>query len=86
MLRATNTGITSAIGHDGRVLAELPWFTRGVLEVAIAGRRGETPYLRFGDAIALAAAIVLFAAAVAGGRNIGRSRSTAQSYTAARYR
>jgi apolipoprotein N-acyltransferase len=68
MLRATNTGITSVIGHDGRVLAELPWFTRGVLEVTIAGRRGETPYLRFGDAIPLAAAIVLFAAAVAGGR------------------
>ena len=65
MLRATNTGITSAIGHDGRVLAELPWFTRGVLEVAIAGRRGETPYLRFGDAVALAAALVLLALAIA---------------------
>jgi apolipoprotein N-acyltransferase len=69
MLRATNTGITSAIGHDGRVLAELPWFTRGVLEVAIAGRRGETPYLRFGDAIALAAALALLALAIARGRS-----------------
>lgn len=78
MLRATNTGITSAIGHDGRVLAELPWFTRGVLEVAIAGRRGETPYLRFGDAIPLAAAIVLFAAAIAGSRgSVRRSRRQA---------
>ena len=65
MLRATNTGITSAIGHDGRVIAELPWFTRGVLEVAIAGRRGETPYVRFGDAIALAVASALLALAAA---------------------
>ena len=68
MLRATNTGITSAIGHDGRVLAELPWFTRGVLEVAISGRRGATPYLRFGDTIPLATGIVLLAAAIAGDR------------------
>lgn len=70
MLRATNTGITSAIGHDGRVVAELPWFTQGVLEVAIAGRRGETPYLRFGDAIPLATALVLLVAAVAAGRSL----------------
>ena len=44
MLRATNTGITSAIGHDGREIARLPWFTRGILEVEIAGRQGVTPY------------------------------------------
>jgi len=78
MLRATNTGITSAIGHDGRVLAELPWFTQGVLEVAITGRLGETPYLRFGDTIPLAVAIVLFVASVAGGgRLAGRGWRTA---------
>jgi apolipoprotein N-acyltransferase len=64
MLRSTNTGITSAIGHDGRVIAELPWFTRGILEVWVAGRRGETPYLRYGDAIPLAASILLFAVAL----------------------
>jgi apolipoprotein N-acyltransferase len=68
MLRATNTGITSAITHDGRVLSDLPWFTRGVLEVTIAGRRGETPYLRYGDAIALAIAAAVAAAAIAAGR------------------
>ncbi len=50
LLRATNTGITSAIGHDGREIARLPWFTRGILEVEIAGRQGATPYVRWGDA------------------------------------
>jgi apolipoprotein N-acyltransferase len=64
MLRATNTGITSAIAHDGRVLAELPWFVRGILEIEVAGRTGETPYLRFGDWPVLVLALALFALAV----------------------
>ena len=68
MLRATNTGITSAIGHDGRVIAELPWFTRAILEVEIAGRTGETLYLRHGDAIPLACASLLLVAAIAARR------------------
>jgi apolipoprotein N-acyltransferase len=53
MLRATNTGITSAFAHDGSVIAQLPWFTRGTLELTIAGRAGSTPYLRYGDTPAL---------------------------------
>jgi apolipoprotein N-acyltransferase len=59
MLRATNTGITSAIGHDGRELARLPWFTTGILEVEVAGRTGATPYLRFGDVPALVLSLLL---------------------------
>lgn len=70
MLRATNTGITSAIAHDGRVLAELPWFVRGILEIEIAGRTGETPYLRFGDwPVVILSLALLVAAALAGRRN-----------------
>jgi apolipoprotein N-acyltransferase len=63
MLRATNTGITSAIAHDGRVLAELPWFVRDILEIEIAGRVGETPYLRFGDWPVLVLALAVFVVA-----------------------
>ena len=62
MLRATNTGITSAIGEDGREIARLPWFTTGVLEVAVTGRSGETPYLRAGDLAVLALCAVLIVA------------------------
>jgi apolipoprotein N-acyltransferase len=65
MLRATNTGITSIIDHHGVERARLPWFTRGVLEGSIAGRVGATPYVRFGDAIALGAALLVIAIAVA---------------------
>ena len=64
MLRATNTGITSAIGHDGLVLIELPWFTQGLLEIDIAGRTGDTPYMRMGDALVLALALLLLVAAI----------------------
>jgi apolipoprotein N-acyltransferase len=59
MLRATNTGITSAIAHDGRTLAVLPWFTSGILEVDIAGRTGDTPYLVVADWPAVALSLLL---------------------------
>jgi len=64
MLRATNTGITSAIAHDGREIARLPWFTRGILEVEVTGRQGVTPYVRFGDWPAAVLAVLLWALAV----------------------
>jgi apolipoprotein N-acyltransferase len=64
MLRATNTGITSIIDHHGVERARLPWFTRGVLEGSIAGRIGATPYVRFGDAIALGASLFVIAIAL----------------------
>lgn len=64
MLRATNTGITSIIDHHGVERARLPWFTRGILEGSIAGRVGATPYVRYGDAIALTAALALIVGAV----------------------
>jgi apolipoprotein N-acyltransferase len=68
LLRATNTGITSAIGHDGREFARLPWFTRGILEVEMTGREGATPYVRWGDAPAVALAVALLLAAYAARR------------------
>jgi apolipoprotein N-acyltransferase len=64
MLRATNTGITSAIGHDGHVLAQLPWYTRGVLEVTIEGRGGATPYQSIGDALALGLSLAVLVIAI----------------------
>jgi len=64
MLRATNTGITSAIGHDGREIARLPWFETAILEITVAGRDGLTPYVRFGDSVVLLLAIAMLAAAL----------------------
>ena len=70
MLRATNTGVTAAIDRDGKVIARLDPYTRGVLAAKVQGAKGLTPYARHGDAIALGLglALVLAAALLAGGR------------------
>ncbi len=57
MLRATNTGITAAIAPDGRVLGQLPPFATGALRVEAQGFGGKTPYIRWGNALALLLAI-----------------------------
>lgn len=81
MLRATNTGVTSAIGPDGREVARLPWFTRGVLETRVVSRAGLTPYARAGDWPVLTLGLALITVAAAGplirrkhGRRPGRVR------------
>jgi apolipoprotein N-acyltransferase len=49
-LRATNTGVTASIGPDGKILAELPQFTQGVLKTNIQPYSGTTPYVFWGNA------------------------------------
>jgi apolipoprotein N-acyltransferase len=44
MLRATNTGATVVIDHRGQVTHGLRAHTRGVLEAAVQGRDGLTPF------------------------------------------
>lgn len=53
MLRATNTGITAAIAPDGRVLGRLPAFTTGALSFEAQGYAGATPFVRWGNTLAL---------------------------------
>jgi apolipoprotein N-acyltransferase len=43
-VRATNTGATAIIDHQGRVTAALPRHTQGVLTGEVEGRAGLTPY------------------------------------------
>lgn len=47
LVRSTNTGATAALDHRGRELARLPAASAGVLEVAVEGRIGSTPYARW---------------------------------------
>jgi apolipoprotein N-acyltransferase len=44
MIRATNTGATAIIDFRGRVLAQLPPYTRDVLQGQVQGREGITPF------------------------------------------
>jgi apolipoprotein N-acyltransferase len=61
LLAATNSGMTAAIGTDARVIAELPQFVEGKLEVSAQGYQGVTPYVRFGDWLALGACVLAIA-------------------------
>lgn len=53
MLRATNTGVTSIIGADGKVLRQLPQHQEAVLNGMAQGYDGITPYVRWGNAAVL---------------------------------
>jgi apolipoprotein N-acyltransferase len=53
VVRATNTGATAVVDHQGRVTARLPALQRAVLETAVEGRTGSTPYARWLDALGL---------------------------------
>jgi apolipoprotein N-acyltransferase len=47
MLRATNTGATAVIDHNGVVTHQLERLTRGRLEATVQGRNGITPYAQW---------------------------------------
>ena len=49
LLRATNTGVTAAVGADGQILAQLPQFQDGVLTLDVPLTQGRTLYSRLGD-------------------------------------
>lgn len=68
-LAATNTGITAAIDRDGRVLARLPQFEEGRLEVTAVAYEGATPYVRIGDAPLLILCALIVAAFIAVARH-----------------
>lgn len=58
-LRATNTGITAALGPDGKVLSQLGEFTQGVLSLKIQAYSGTTPYVIWGNAPILSLSCLL---------------------------
>jgi apolipoprotein N-acyltransferase len=62
-LAATNTGITAAIDRDGRVLARLPQFMEGRLEIHAQGYSGMTPYARYKDWPVVVGSLLLLALA-----------------------
>lgn len=74
MLRATNTGITAAIAPDGRVLGALPPFTAGALRIDAQGFSGITPFVRWGNALALLLAICAVLPALLSAYQLRRSR------------
>jgi apolipoprotein N-acyltransferase len=62
MLRSTNTGVTAAIDHTGRIVNALPQFTRGTLNVDAEPRIGRTAYSMWRDWPVLAALVIVLVA------------------------
>lgn len=65
MLRATNTGATAVIDADGKVLAQLPSYTRGTLAASVQGYQGMTPFIEYGNGTIVAIAGFMLAGAAA---------------------
>jgi len=63
MLRATNTGVTAIIDERGRVTARLPQFTEGLLQGDTQPFAGATPFVRYGDSLALLLCVAMGIAA-----------------------
>ncbi len=59
MLRATNTGVTAIIDQRGNVVQQLEMFTTAGLHGIAQGYSGATPYVRFGNSLALGLASLL---------------------------
>jgi apolipoprotein N-acyltransferase len=49
LLRATKTGVTAIIDERGRVQAQLPTQSEGILEGLVQGKSGTTPFIRWGN-------------------------------------
>lgn len=49
LVRATNTGISAVIDHEGRVRARAEQFRATTLRTQVTPRTGTTPYVRWGD-------------------------------------
>ncbi|HEY2338230.1 MAG TPA: apolipoprotein N-acyltransferase [Burkholderiales bacterium] len=75
-LTVANTGVSAVIDRDGAVLARLPSFAEGRLEMSVQGYAGVTPYMRFADwpIVALSLALLAAAALLAARRERAGSR------------
>lgn len=59
VVRATNTGVSAVVDPSGRLILELPSFEVAHGQATVRMMGGDTPYLRFRDAPAIAIAVVL---------------------------
>lgn len=76
MLRATNTGATAVIGADGRVQAQLPFYTQGTLAASVQGYQGTTPFIRYGNSLIVALAGMMLVAAALWSKRQRRARGS----------
>ena len=64
LLRATNTGISAIIDERGRILTSVPTFQRGSASAVVQPRSGATPFIGWGNGLALGLSLLLWGIAV----------------------
>ena len=74
MLRATNTGPTVIIDHQGQVTHSVPRHTRGVLNGVVEGRTGNTPFAIWVSRLGLWPYWMMSLLVVAGAALVARAR------------
>ena len=65
LVRATNTGLSAVVSPRGEVRARLPQFEIAAGAFEVVPMRGETPYVRMGDAPIVVALALWFAVGAA---------------------
>jgi apolipoprotein N-acyltransferase len=68
MIRATNTGMTGVVNERGEVVEVAPQFSTAVVNAAVQGYSGATPYVRLGNTAVLALCVIMLAAGVLSAR------------------
>ena len=68
LIRSTNTGVSAVIDHHGAILGSIPLFQRAGLVVELQPRAGATPFVLWGNWLAIGLALVMLAAGAAIGR------------------
>jgi apolipoprotein N-acyltransferase len=64
-VQASISGISAVIDADGTVHHRTKLFQRAIVSDTVTTTRGETPYVRFGEWVVLASAVLLLGAAIA---------------------
>lgn len=59
LLRATNTGISAVINPKGEIVARSSQFTREVVSHYVRPYKGITPFMRYGNALSVVAAMIV---------------------------
>jgi len=76
ILHASISGVTAVIDENGDVSDESRLFENGVTEGTVTARGGQTPFVRYGDWMAVVAGLVVAAAAAVAVRRGRRIRAT----------
>ncbi|WP_260581997.1 apolipoprotein N-acyltransferase [Sphingopyxis sp. PET50] len=65
VIRSTPTGISAVIDADGRILDSIPMHRPGRIDTLVPPAHAPTPFARYGNALPVAFALLLLAAAIA---------------------